>query len=79
MLDHITNALAIIGILGLGYKSFYGYWNSPMGWKEYLGYSWKLRLNTFLPVKYVDGEGKKNVGERKLPILLYTLFTFVYP
>lgn len=74
MLDHITNALAIIGMLGLGYKSFYAYWNSPMGWKEYLGYSWRLRLNTFLPVKYVDGEDKKNEGRKIANIALYTFY-----
>jgi hypothetical protein len=78
MLDYITNVLTAIGMLGLVYKSFYAYWNSPMGWKEYLGYSWRLKKNTFLPLKYVDGEDKKNVGRKIANIALYTFYVCLF-
>lgn len=74
MLDYITNVLTVIGMSGLLYKSFYAYWNSPMGWKEYLGYSWRLKINTFLPLNYVDGEDKKNAGRKIANIALYTFY-----
>jgi hypothetical protein len=74
MLDYITNVLSVIGMLGIGYKSLYSYWNSAMSWKEYFGYSWRLHLNTFLSVKYVDGEDKKNAGRKIANIALYTFY-----
>jgi hypothetical protein len=80
MLDYIFNVLTAIGISGLFYKSLYTYWNSGMGWKEYFVfsmrplYSWRLHLSTFLPVKYVDGEDKKNAGRKIANIALYTFY-----
>jgi hypothetical protein len=70
MLDHIINILIVVGLIGLGYKLFYTYWTSVI---DFFGFS-MIQIRVMLPVKYVDGETKKNIDRKIANIALYTFY-----